>query len=370
MGGTLFGQTISYYTILSKFGEDAAGVLYKAIDSRTNRAVALKLLTPEIASQTELLLQIERDAKANCELRHPNIAQILEWSRQDRIEFVVMEAPEGESLRDFLERERPKRRNLLAYATQIAGALSASHDAGMVHGPLNPSAIVITPRNEVKIYDFGFGNLLPPAGSEEERRQQFGASAPYVSPEQAQGGAPDAYSDIFSYGALVYHMTTGRLPFRGATTGETWKAVVEQEPKPIAQITSRAPRGMDKLLERCLRKNPQRRFQRLGEVTPLLDKMAEALRQNPEHHVSFLSRNSTQIVKVAALAAVVVAIVAAGLFWWKERAKTEPLAGGHFRQITKDGGLATDPAISADGSQIAYASDQEEWQSRHLATAG
>jgi Tol biopolymer transport system component len=358
MGGTLIGKTISHYTIVSKFGEDAAGVLYKVTDARTDRAVTLKILSSEIAGQSELRLRIERDAKAISGLQHPNIALILEWSRQDGIEFVVMETPEGETLQDLLERERPKRRNLLAYATQIAGAISASHDAGLVRGPLNPSAIVITPRNEVKIYDFGFGNLLPPAGSELERRRQFGVSAPYVSPEQAQGEAPDARSDIFSYGALVYHMTTGRLPFRGATTGETWKATVEQEPKPIAQITSRAPRGMDKLLERCLRKNPERRFQRMGEVTPLLYKLAEAFRQNPEHHVSFLSRKGTLIAKGAAIAAVVLTIVVAGAFWWKERATAEPIAGGHFRQITKDGGLATDPAISADGSHIAYASDR------------
>jgi serine/threonine-protein kinase len=138
------------------------------------------------------------------ELQHPNIARIYEVSRSGDVDFAVMEAAEGESAYDFLERERPHRRDLLHYARQIAGTLAAAHGAGIVHGPLNPAAIFIDPKRQIKIHDFGFGVLGPPPESEEARQALFGASAPYVSPEQIQGNPPDVRSDIFSFGALIY----------------------------------------------------------------------------------------------------------------------------------------------------------------------
>ncbi len=354
----MIGQTISHYKILGKLGEDATGILYKAVDTNLDKPVAIRILHAEVSADAEFRGRLARDSMAVSALQHPNIAQVYEWSRQDAVEFAVMEAPEGESMYDFLERERPNRRNLLRFSSAIASALSAAHDAGFVHGPFNPAAIFISPKSEIKIFDFGLGVLAPPPESDAARSALFGAAAPYVSPEQIQGAAPDIRSDIFSYGAILYHLTTGRQPFRAAKLSETWTAIVQKEPKPIGHITGRAPRGMEKLIERCLRKNPLRRFQRIAEVEPLLEKMADSYRQNPEHQASFLSRNRDRIAKGAGIALVIAACAAAGVFWWRSRPKVEAVIGGHLRQLTKDIGLETDPAISADGSQIAYSADK------------
>ena len=351
----MIGQTISHYKILAKIGEGPKGTLYKATDTESGRPVTLLALSPGAAANPELREALARVAQ----LEHPNIARISEISRSGEIDFAVMDAAEGESAYDFLERERPHRRHLLRYAHQVASALETAHGAGIVHGPLDPARIFISPQHQIKIHDFGFGVLEPPPESEQARRALFGTSAPYVSPEQIQGDHPDIRSDIFSYGALLYHLTTGRRAFQAETMAGTWKAILESEPKPISQATSRAPRGMDKLLERCLRKNPQRRFQQVAEIEPLLQKMSHAYLQNPKHKASLLSRNRGRIAKMAAVALAAAATVAAAVFWWQSAAAREPVIGSRIKQLTKDPGYDTDPALSPDGSLLAYASDRK-----------
>ena len=342
----MIGQTISHYKILAKIGEDAAGTLYKATDTESGNLVTLKTLSRGAA---ERVAQVE----------HPNIARVYEVSRSDDIDFVVMEAAEGESVYTFLERERPHRRHLLRYAFQIASALDAAHSAGIVHGPLNPANIFISPKRQIKIHDFGFGVREAPPESEEARQALFGTSAPYVSPEQIRGNPTDIRSDIFSFGALLYHMTTGRRAFQAETIAGTWKAIIEDEPKPISQVTSRAPRGMDKLLERCLRKIPARRFEQFGEIEALLQRMSHIYIQNPKHKASFLSRNRGLIAKIAAIALAAAATVAAAVFWWQTASTREPILGSRVKQLTSGPGLDSDPAISSDGSLLAYASDRK-----------
>jgi Tol biopolymer transport system component len=358
----LIGQTISHYKILAKLSEDATGILYKAVDTSGDRPVALRVLSARITANPEIRQRLERDAMTASALEHPNISRIHEIAHSNGVDFAVVDAPEGESVYDFLERERPQRRYLLRFARQIASALAAAHGAGIVHGPPNTANIFISPKNQIKFYDFGFGILDPSPDSDGARQSLYCQSAPYVSPEQARGSRADAVSDIFSFGALIYHMTTGRLPFRAATVSETWKAIVQDEPKPISQITSRAPQGMDKLLERCLHKNPQRRFQQVSEIEPLLAQIADAYWENPKGQISFFARNRGRIAKIAGISLAATAAVAAIAFLWKnfpQQATTAaPVIGTQIRQMTKDTGFDTEPAFSADGTQFAYASDR------------
>jgi eukaryotic-like serine/threonine-protein kinase len=354
----LIDETLSHYRILAKIGEDATGTLYRAVDAEMNRPVALIVLAPGVTGDLERRRRIERDALASSKLQHPNIARLYGFSHFDGRDFAVMEAPAGESVYDLLDRKRPHRRDLLRFARQISSALSAAHGVGIVHGPLNPGFIFVSLEHQIKFHDFGFGVLDPPPESEDARRSFAGLSAPYISPEQVEGSSPNVRSDIFSFGVLLYHMTTRRRPFNAPTIAETWKAILEAEPKLISQITSRPPRGMDKLLERCLRKNPQRRFQDINEIEPLLEKMEHGYYQNPKHKVSFFWKNRRRIVLLAGMASVIVTAVAGTVSWWKNRSVREPIAGTHLRQITRNAGYDTDPVLSQDGSKLAYASDR------------
>ncbi len=359
----MISQTVSHYKILAKIGENAAGPLYQATDTESDRLVALKAFSCGTAADPELRAGLERVAGG---LQHPNIARIFEFVRSDDIDFAVMEAPEGESLYDFMKRQRPERRHLLDFAQQIASALEAANSAGIVHGPLDPAAIFIGAKRQIKIYDFGFGFLEPLPESEQERLLSFGQSAPYVSPEQLEGARPDVRSDIFSFGALLYHLTTGQLPFRGETLSDTWKAIREQEPKPVAQITSRVPQGIDKVIERCLRKKPGSRYQQFSEILPVLEKMVAAYRQNPEFKPAFFSGNRGRIVKIAGIALTAAAALAAASFWWYARPAEEPIIGKRLLQITTNAGYDCGPAFSGDGTQLAYASDRNSEGYLHI----
>src|SRR5438093_146315 len=202
----MIGQAISYYTIQAKVGEDGAGALYRATDTRQGRPVALRILSPALIANSEWRQHLERVAFESSGLQNPHIAQIVEFSTRDGVQFAVMEAPEGESVYDFLERQRPHRRHLLRITGQIMKALGAAHGAGIVHGPLDPAAILISAKRQIKFYDFGFTALDPPPGAEADRRSVFGEAVPYVSPEQVEGAPADVRSDIFSCGALLYHL--------------------------------------------------------------------------------------------------------------------------------------------------------------------
>src|ERR1700722_1512765 len=209
---TPIGQTLRQYKILSKIGEDFTGILYKALDTEVGRTVALRTLGPKIAANPELRARLEHDALAASALNHPNIARIYEFAKSDDVDFVVMEALEGEPFDDFLRAEPRDWRLVLLYGRQIASALAAAHGAGIVHGPLNPGRI-FSHNEQLTIYDFGFGVREAPPESEPDRKALFGKSSAYISPEQIQGNSPDERSDIFSFGALLYHMSTGQPPF-------------------------------------------------------------------------------------------------------------------------------------------------------------
>ena len=274
----MIGQTISHYKILAKIAESSAGTVYRAADAESDRVVTLRALSRGVPANPDMPARLEKAQ----ELRHPNIARICEFVRSDDVEFAVIEAPEGESLDDFLAWKHPRGRQLQRIAQQIASALQSAHAAGIVHGPLDPTAIFVTEAGKITINDFGFGILEPPPASEQERLASFGKSAPYVSPEQAEGARPDVRSDIFSFGVLLYHLAAGRPPFGGDTISDTWKAIRKKKPRPVARIDRRAPRGIDQVLDRCLSKKPSSRFQQFGEILPLLDKLDAGSLQSPE----------------------------------------------------------------------------------------
>ncbi len=354
----MIGQTLSHYKILSEIAVDGTGTLYLATDTLVDRPVSLRTLADAVTADPERWQRVEQDALTASRLEHPNIARVHKFSRAEGVDFVVMEAPEGESALSMLEFERPHRRELLSFSAQILSALVAASERGVVHGPLNPAFIFISPTRQIKIHDFGFGLLGPPPQSEEGRRAFAGDSAPYFSPEQVAGAAAGPRSDIFSFGALLYHLAAGKPPFLEETVSGTWEAIVEAEAKPVSQVIRRAPPGIDRLIERCLRKNPERRFEQIGEIGPLLEQMAGDYSRNPLLNVSFVSRYRGQILKIAAVVLAATAVVTGAVFWWQHRPHRELILATQLRQITVGSGFDTDPAISPDGKLLAYASDR------------
>ncbi len=359
----VIGQTLGHYQLEEKLGEGGMGIVFRALDTHLGRPAAIKVLKPGKAG-AEQKKRFVLEAKAASALNHPNIVHIYDIAESGGVDYIAMEFVEGVTLDRLIPPKGMKLNDALRMAVSVADALGKAHAAGIVHRDLKPSNIMATPDGVVKVLDFGLAKLLEAgAGSTiplEERPQSdegmIVGTLAYMSPEQAQGSAVDSRSDIFSFGAVLYEMVTGRRAFQGASRGATMAALLAQEPAAPGALAPGLPPELENAILRCLRKDPRRRWQSFTDLKVVLEDLKEESESGKG--VPAGRRRAARIPLWAALLTLGLLIAGAGAaIWWLSRGKSPPQEQ-RVARMTFDSGRTMFVTASRDGRLMAYASDR------------
>jgi eukaryotic-like serine/threonine-protein kinase len=326
------GQTLGHFEILEKLGEGGMGVVYKARDTHLDRLVAIKVLPPDHGADRDRRVRFVQEAKTASALNHPGIVTIHDIAQHDGVDFIAMEFVPGRTLDRIIPRRGLNLNDTIDYGIQIADALAAAHAVGIVHRDLKPSNIIVTEQGRVRVLDFGLAKLVDrsalvaweqgPTGTHHAPVTAQGVivgTVAYMSPEQAEGKAVDARTDIFSFGSMLYEMVTGQRAFQGDSPLSTVTAVLREEPKAVSHIRKDLPRELERVINRCLRKDPERRWQAMSDIKIALRELKEEVDSAAQAaSAAPLSRPRRALVAVAALSLVVLAGVI-GVLMWRSR---------------------------------------------------
>jgi len=362
------GRMLAHYRIAQKLGEGGMGVVYKAQDTHLDRAVAVKVLPPGKADDPERKRRFVQEAKAASALNHPNIVTVYDIDTSDGVTFIAMEYVPGKPLDEVLARKALRLNEALGYAAQIADALSAAHAAGIVHRDLKPSNIIVGDDGRVRVLDFGLAKLTGTGEAGElaatatvaplsEAGTVLGTFA-YMSPEQAEGKVVDARSDIFSFGVVLYEMLARRHPFRRDSRISTMAAIVGEEPNPPSEESLGLSPEVDRAVLRCLRKEPQRRWQSMSDLKSVLEDLKEESESGKLRPAAAVAARAPRrwLWALSALAGILILSVA--LFVGNRVRTPAPSSGLELVPLTLDAGLSAFASISRDGKIVAYASDR------------
>jgi len=362
----LTGRRLGHYQVLSRLGEGGMGIVYKARDTHLDRFVAIKVLPPGLVADPDRKRRFVQEAKAASALNHPNIITIHDIASENGRDFIVMEYIEGKTLDQVIPRRGLKLNGVLKYSIQVADALAKAHAGGIIHRDLNPGNIMVSEAGLIKVLDFGLAKLterprlaeVESTGSPRVQTEEgmILGTVSYMSPEQAEGKKVDARSDMFSFGLVLYEMVTGQRAFQGETKMSTLAAILNQEPKPAREITRTLPYDLEKVITRCLRKGPERRWQSIVDVkVALLEIQEEVPSTNNGEAITSSKPVVRRLVWTAVLLGCFSAIALVIWFWGSLRnSQGLPMTAV---PLTTYRGHERFPSLSPDGNQVAFSWD-------------
>jgi serine/threonine protein kinase/Tol biopolymer transport system component len=370
------GTKVGEYEVKSMLGAGGMGEVYRARDARLGRDVAIKVLPSLFSADSERLRRFEQEARAAAALNHPNILAVFQMGTYEGAPYLVSELLEGETLREQIKRGPLSVRKATDYGVQIARGLAAAHEKGIVHRDLKPENLFVTNDGRVKILDFGLAKLTQPQTSSEHDAPTLTAETEagvvmgtvgYMAPEQVRGQTADHRADIFAFGAILYEMLAGKRAFQKPTSAETMSAILNEDPPGISQMAANIPPALQRVVHRCLEKNPEQRFQSASDLAFALD----ALSATSEPITSSVSAPAKRTQNWAWLAAtgLIIVILAGLVSWWRTPQAVPQITS--VVQLTNDGVSKMGTSLASDGSRLYFTEGEDlGWQLVQVSVTG
>src|SRR5712691_6692443 len=363
--------TIAQYSVISKIGEGGMGEVYRARDATLGRDVAIKVLPAAFSSDAERLRRFEQEAQAAGALNHPNILVIFHIGTHQGAPYIVSELLEGETLRERMAGAALPQRKALDYALQIARGLAAAHEKGIVHRDIKPDNIFVTDDGRVKLLDFGLAKLT--GASETQSQTEIPTrrvvtdpgtvmgTMGYMSPEQLKGQPADHRSDIFSFGAILYEMLSGKRAFRGDSMAETMSAILREDPPDLSETNKTVAPALERIVRHCLEKNPAERFRSASDLGFALESLSGSQSGTALSGAAAIDageparRPRAGLVMAAAVAGALVLGASAG---YLGRGRSAPASAGvaeiSYKPVTFENGFVFTARFAPDGRTILY----------------
>ena len=358
------GSRLGPYEVVAQIGAGGMGEVYRARDARLSRDVAIKVLPASFSADADRLRRFEQEAKAAGVLNHPNVTAVYDIGTHEDAPYVVQELLEGETLRSALAGGKLSARKTLDYSLQIVHGLAAAHEKGIVHRDLKPENVFVTNDGRLKILDFGLAKLtqvgegsgpqtnLPTATAGTEPGVVMGTLG-YMSPEQVRGKPADARSDIFSFGAILYEMLSGRRAFHGDSAADTMSAILKEDPPDLSVTNQTIPPALERIVRHCLEKNPEQRFHSAHDLAFDLDSLS-SVSATAQPGAAAIGRRSGKVRRIGIAALLALLALAAGYALGHRKPADARSAGITFAQLTFRQEPIFNARFSPDGKTIVY----------------